>query len=997
MPRGRVGAQSHRIGKLDVSVAVADLDRAMALRPQLETLARRVFPQVLERVFDRLGPIDGCLQIATLDLDLGRLRPDFLETDAVAALENALAEALARALHAARAGGDGDREGDVRLVAEGPWHLQQLGEFLERGTLARIHGDDLFNLSSRIKASIMRDGAALAAMLRRLSRRPWAIERLVRQLDDAGLRSVLRLMLRDDRFVIHALIAALLRLHVQTARDEWRVRVWTAVLDPVLAAGSPFDLRRLVDAVLAALADLAGVSPAGLRAMLNESVAAGRSASHAALLAALRRRPDHGAWFDPAMSRDQALQLGEQDFRLLVAHLAGARAPALIAAFERSLARTTPGARAVRMATLRARLLRALPVVGADAADRADDSNQRPLERVGGIAAGSTVIDRTAIAAFLQSGSPAGAGAQLPALVASDPDWLAAEARRGAGSPAAAAAIATRLLGWLLPDEIIAVLGPGKRVDAGKGADFSWWRATIVALLLDSDPPLPPAGRGVGQHFDRLEALAAWLDGRAPLADSASALMAIGPAERISLFSADREDIVLARLQRAAQTLPPAALDSLIAQCAPWAKSDRGVLAPVLAGRSAAERRAIRLRAAASALIGDSVGLDRLGDPLPSPDDPAVAPMPPGGRTMPTMPALLDWLDGATAPAADAGALGALFVSRLDAGDRHLINWLLARRARATDRARWAAILPVPGLGRLLHLLAPAVAATLHDAIMLVTTAARHGAPFGARTPDPRVLWAAAFDAATASVRVDVAIVVARLIRTMAGENSDRAARIRARALRLADTGGHFALVAVLRRPVPPVASARAPRASPLPVPEPADGKPDQSLYVANAGLVLVHPFLPRLFDELGLLGTDAEGRTRVLPGEALSRACHLLQFLVDGRLDRPEPHLVLNKLLCGVPPAMPVARAIDPRSGDLATCDAMLKAVLANWPPLNRTSIDALQETFFQREGRLQCSGGKWTLQVQRKTLDVLMDQIPWGLSVVYHHWMPEPIYVTW
>jgi hypothetical protein len=33
----------------------------------------------------------------------------------------------------------------------------------------------------------------------------------------------------------------------------------------------------------------------------------------------------------------------------------------------------------------------------------------------------------------------------------------------------------------------------------------------------------------------------------------------------------------------------------------------------------------------------------------------------------------------------------------------------------------------------------------------------------------------------------------------------------------------------------------------------------------------------------------------------------------------------------------------------------------------------------------------------VQRKTLDVLVDQIPWSVSVVYHRWMAQPLYVTW
>ncbi|MGS0742589.1 contractile injection system tape measure protein [Glaciimonas sp. GG7] len=51
----------------------------------------------------------------------------------------------------------------------------------------------------------------------------------------------------------------------------------------------------------------------------------------------------------------------------------------------------------------------------------------------------------------------------------------------------------------------------------------------------------------------------------------------------------------------------------------------------------------------------------------------------------------------------------------------------------------------------------------------------------------------------------------------------------------------------------------------------------------------------------------------------------------------------------------------------------------------------------FLQREGRLILREGKWTLTVSRKTLDILLDQLPWGISVVLHPWMPHPLSVEW
>lgn len=62
----------------------------------------------------------------------------------------------------------------------------------------------------------------------------------------------------------------------------------------------------------------------------------------------------------------------------------------------------------------------------------------------------------------------------------------------------------------------------------------------------------------------------------------------------------------------------------------------------------------------------------------------------------------------------------------------------------------------------------------------------------------------------------------------------------------------------------------------------------EQPVYIANAGLVLINPYLPVLFDRLGLLAVDADDQPRVSDPEAASRAVHLLQYLATGRLDTP-------------------------------------------------------------------------------------------------------------
>ena len=87
----------------------------------------------------------------------------------------------------------------------------------------------------------------------------------------------------------------------------------------------------------------------------------------------------------------------------------------------------------------------------------------------------------------------------------------------------------------------------------------------------------------------------------------------------------------------------------------------------------------------------------------------------------------------------------------------------------------------------------------------------------------------------------------------------------------------------------------------------------------------------------------------------------------------------------------------IESTEEERAVCERLLRAMIANWTTISNTSIAGLQETFFRREGKLERRDGEWKLRVQRKTVDVLVDQIPWTVSVIYHRWMRQALYVDW
>ncbi|NIJ20915.1 hypothetical protein FHS95_002607 [Sphingomonas naasensis] len=168
------------------------------------------------------------------------------------------------------------------------------------------------------------------------------------------------------------------------------------------------------------------------------------------------------------------------------------------------------------------------------------------------------------------------------------------------------------------------------------------------------------------------------------------------------------------------------------------------------------------------------------------------------------------------------------------------------------------------------------------------------------------------------------------------------------------------------------------------------------TMHIHNAGLVLAAIFLPRLFQSLDY-AEETDTGWRWTDTDCPGRAVHLLQWLADERSDAPEPQLALNKILCGLDPADPVAASVALTGHERDRAQSLLARILSGWPPLAGSSIAALRETFFQREGRLTRSEHRWSLEVETRVLDILLDQLPWSFSTILHPWMRNPLAVRW
>ena len=164
------------------------------------------------------------------------------------------------------------------------------------------------------------------------------------------------------------------------------------------------------------------------------------------------------------------------------------------------------------------------------------------------------------------------------------------------------------------------------------------------------------------------------------------------------------------------------------------------------------------------------------------------------------------------------------------------------------------------------------------------------------------------------------------------------------------------------------------------------------AIAVANSGLVLLWPFLPRFFASLGLLEDD-----QFRDGAAQHRAAALLHYLAGGEIACPEEELPLDKVLTGIEidavhePGEP----LDLR--EVGAADALLEATLGHAPMLGRIGVAGLREAFLSRPGLLATRDGRWLLRVERRSIDVLLDRLPWTFAWVRLPWMPEPLQVEW
>lgn len=164
--------------------------------------------------------------------------------------------------------------------------------------------------------------------------------------------------------------------------------------------------------------------------------------------------------------------------------------------------------------------------------------------------------------------------------------------------------------------------------------------------------------------------------------------------------------------------------------------------------------------------------------------------------------------------------------------------------------------------------------------------------------------------------------------------------------------------------------------------------------YVLNAGIVVLAPFFPQLFRALAWVEYD-----RWKNASTLSLAVRLIGHICSGNGEDWEYNWVLAKILCGVPPETVIdMEPLLPEEAIVLSVQ-MMEAVIDQWKVLKSTTPEGLRELFILREGKLSADGEGtgWRLRVEKKSQDVLLERLPWGISVIRLPWMETMLLVEW
>jgi hypothetical protein len=166
----------------------------------------------------------------------------------------------------------------------------------------------------------------------------------------------------------------------------------------------------------------------------------------------------------------------------------------------------------------------------------------------------------------------------------------------------------------------------------------------------------------------------------------------------------------------------------------------------------------------------------------------------------------------------------------------------------------------------------------------------------------------------------------------------------------------------------------------------------EEGIFSGLAGLVLLHPFLYAFLRHMKLADDG-----KFVDLYAQQKTILLFHYLATGKWDPGEHELIIPKILCGYPLETTLDTSIPLEPAYLEGADELLADVVQQWEIMKGTSADGLRESFLQRSGKLTFLNDAFLLQIEKNSIDMLLDRLPWSIQYVKLPWMRKMLKVQW
>ena len=176
------------------------------------------------------------------------------------------------------------------------------------------------------------------------------------------------------------------------------------------------------------------------------------------------------------------------------------------------------------------------------------------------------------------------------------------------------------------------------------------------------------------------------------------------------------------------------------------------------------------------------------------------------------------------------------------------------------------------------------------------------------------------------------------------------------------------------------------------PIPYFTDGE-DEKVQIANAGLVLFHPYLRYVFKDLEWIND----KHQFVNKKAQQKAVLWLQYIINSKSRHPEHSLVLNKILCGWPVNKPLTTRCNFSKKEKLAVQDLIDALKEHWSVLRNTSAHGVVKSFIDRPGMIQKTGKNFLLQIEKNTIDILLESLPFGIQTIKLPWNAYIIHTEW